>query len=352
MPASFEFIEELVCDDRFCKYVLNPDNETINYWNAFRRNNPEKEEGIQQARQLVLLLGNDNDANERDTLKITDQIWKKIQSNLDKDNDKRSNRGSRNELLLFGLKVAAVFLVMFTISFLIVDIQSGVDENSISKTENYFQRVTRYGQKASFYLPDGSHVTLNAGSSLYYYVCNECHTRELILEGEAFFDVKRDTERPFIVKTNNLSATVLGTSFNVKAYPEEDKIEVALVTGKVSVSGENSAPAILVPNEMATYRHDNKGTMVSAFDLEEITAWKDKILVFEDVSFKELTTTLSRWYDVEFIVSDSARSVKGFMNRKDYKGKYNNKSLETVLEAISFSYEFEYEIKDKKVWIK
>tara|TARA_Y100001972_G_scaffold127625_2_gene185067 strand:- start:12102 stop:13160 length:1059 start_codon:yes stop_codon:yes gene_type:complete len=352
MPASLEFIEELVCDDRFCKYVLNPDSETVDFWNEFRKNNPDKEEEIQEARQLVLLLGNEKDIQDRDTLSKTDEIWQKIQGEIDHKGNRRSRPSSRNELLFFSLKVAAVLLVMFFISFLVMDIQPTSDEGQFSKTENYFQRVTQYGQKASFYLPDGSHVNLNAGSTLYYYVCNECNTRELILEGEAFFDVKRDTERPFIVKTSNLSATVLGTSFNVKAYPEEDKTEVALVTGKVSVAGKKTIPTVLTPHEMATYQHDRQKTTVGGFNLEEITGWKDKILVFEDVSFRELTATLSRWYGVEFIISDSARSVKKFMNRKDYKGKYNNKSLETVLEAISFSYDFDYEIKDKKVWIK
>ena len=351
MPASFEFIEELVCDDRFCKYVLNPDNETVEYWNEFRKNNPDKEDEMREARQLVLLLGNEKDVKDRDTLKKTDELWQKIQNNIDSNDGPGSKTTSRNEFYLFSLKVAAVLVVMFFVSFLIVDIQPTTGEKQISKTENYFQRVTQNGQKASFYLPDGSYVNLNAGSSLYYYVCNECNTRELILEGEAFFDVKRDTERPFIVKTTNLSATVLGTSFNVKAYPEESKTEVALVTGKVSVAGEKTNPTILTPHEMATYAHDRQKTTVGGFDLEKITGWKDKILVFEDVSFDELTETLSRWYGVEFIISDSARSVK-FRDRKDYKGKYNNKSLETVLEAIGFSYDFDYEIKGKKVWIQ
>ncbi len=351
MPASFEFIEELVCDDRFCKYVLNPDNETVAYWNEFRKSNPDKEDEIREARQLVLLLGNEKEVKDRDTLKKTDELWQKIQNNIVRNDDQGSKTTSRNELFLFGLKVAAVLTVMFCVSFLIVDIQPATGERQISKTENYFQRVTQKGQKASFYLPDGSYVNLNSGSSLYYYVCNECNTRELILEGEAFFDVKRDTERPFIVKTTNLSATVLGTSFNVKAYPKERKTEVALVTGKVSVAGEKSNSTILTPYEMATYAHDGQKTTVGGFDVEKITGWKDKILVFEDVSFDELTETLSRWYGVEFIISDSARSVK-FRDRKDYKGKYNNKSLETVLEAIGFSYDFDYKIKGKKVWIQ
>jgi len=352
MPASFEFIEKLVCDDQFCKYVLNPDSESVRYWNEFRKNNPNREEEIQEARQLVLLLGDEHDAHQRDTQKKVNRLWQQIQSDIDDHIDSAPNKMPRNEFIIFSLKVAAVFIAMFLVSLLVIDIQPQTDERPISKRENYFQRVTQNGQKASFYLPDGSYVTLNAGSSLYYYVCNECHTRELILEGEAFFDVKRDTERPFIVKTNNLSARVLGTSFNVKAYPEEGKTEVALVTGKISVSGENSAPTILAPNEMATYQHSDRGTSVSNFDTEKITGWKDRLLVFEDVSFEELTATLSRWYGVEFIISDSARSVRRFMHRKDYKGKYNNKSLETVLEAIGFSYDFEYKITDKKVLIK
>ncbi|XOV91627.1 MAG: FecR family protein [Bacteroidota bacterium] len=352
MSASFEFIEKLVCDDRFCKYVLNPDPATVEYWNEFRKNNPDKEEEIKEARQLVLLLGDEKEIRDIYTNKRVESIWDKIQSETSGSSSADENRKSRNQLLFFSLKVAAVLIFMALISFIILDIRPDTDNQSFSSNENYFQRVTEYGQKASFYLPDGSYVILNAGSSLHYSVCNECSARELTLKGEAFFDVKRDPDHPFIVKTEKISATVLGTSFNVKAYPEEDLTEVALVTGKVSVTNQFSEPQLLLPNQMATYSHVQKNTLVSDFDQTLITGWKDKILVFEDVSFSDLIMTLSRWYGVEFIISESVKNNKKLIDRKDYKGKYSNKSLETVLEAISFSYDFEYKINGKKVLIK
>ncbi len=352
MSDSVSLIEELVCDDRFCKYVLNPDKETVKYWDDYRKNNPDKEEVIIQARQLVLLLGDDKDSDDPEIDKKATQIWAKISLRSGKHTTKERSRGSQNTFIGFYLKVAAVLLLIGLGSFLILDLRLGDENRKVANEHNYFQRSTQNGQKASFYLPDGSHVDLNSGSSVSYYECLECSTRELILEGEAFLHVRKDLSKPFIVKTRHLSATVLGTSFNVKAYPDEKDTKVALVTGKVMVSDDHDTSRVLSPNQMAVFNPANSSAKVTSFDPEKITGWKDHVLIFDEVGLDELTKTLSRWYGVDFIISDSFKNNKKLFDRKDYKGKYKNKSLETVLEAISFSYGFDYEIRGKTVLIK
>lgn len=352
MPASIEMIEELICNDSFCKYVLDPDRETVEYWEAFQKDNPDKAEEFEQARQFVKLLEDDNEGDNAETDERITKVWGKLQESISMDTPVRHSDKPKNIYQSFILKVAAVILFATGISFLILKLSPNQDTTTINKTENFFQRVTELGQKASFYLPDGSQVTLNAGSSLHYYESESTKIRELFLEGEAFFDVKKDAERPFIVRTKSLSTTVLGTSFNVKAYGDEEKVEVALLTGSIAISTPKFKDQILKPYEMVSY-DSKKGIQKSqGFGREQIIGWKDKILAFEDVSFRELTATLSRWYGVDFVIQDSTKMRGKFMDRQDYKGKYYNKSLETVLKAISFSYDFEYEIKGKKVLIK
>jgi len=205
------------------------------------------------------------------------------------------------------------------------------------------------------YLPDGSQVMINAGSTIEYYEDQKSNTRKLILDGEAFFDIKRDTLRPFIVKTENINTTVLGTSFNIRAYKGENEITVALVTGKVSLTNDLTPMQeafALLPNDMVAYRKVESTTLKSHFDPEKVLAWTDKTLYFEDVNFEQLVVNLERWYGVKFVIDNNLWKSKNFIERKDYKGKYKNKSLETVLEAVGFSYGFDFEIDNKTVMIK
>ncbi len=99
------------------------------------------------------------------------------------------------------------------------------------------EKSTEPGQKLSFHLEDGTKVILNAGSKIWYPSNFNIHEREVILEGEAFFEVSKDASRPFRIVTESVVTTALGTSFNINAFPSNENIEIALVTGKVSVEG-------------------------------------------------------------------------------------------------------------------
>ncbi|MEQ8553983.1 MAG: FecR domain-containing protein [Cyclobacteriaceae bacterium] len=351
MSDPINLIEELVCDDRFCKYVLNPDRETLKYWETFRKNNPDKEEAIIQARQLVLLLGDDKDVYDPEIDKRAEVLWEKVHTEIRKKTS-GSNRSNRNSFTGYVLKIAAVLFLLGIISFILLDLSPETGKKHYYSSRNYFHRAAQIGQKVSFFLPDGTHVNLNSGSSLYYYENLETSTREVTLEGEAFLNVKKDKARPFIVQTKHLSARVLGTSFNVKAYPNEVNTKIALVTGKLKVTSEKLSPHVLSPNQMAVFDQSDLSTEIKSFDPEKIICWKDNVLLFDEVGLKEIITILGRWYGVEFVISGPLKGNKELFDQKDYKGKYKDKSLETVLEAISFSYGFDFSIQDNKVLIK
>ncbi|MEQ6122498.1 FecR domain-containing protein [Reichenbachiella sp. MALMAid0571] len=351
MAKSKENVEEFMYDDSFCKLVIDPDAETLEKWKRYRQNNPDKVEAMEEAKQIVLMLRNDSIGVEPDERIAS--VWQKLQSSIDENHKPKEFSIKKNSNWKLW-KVAAVIALLIGTVFILTEIVNDPEVEIKLAKANQFTKSTPMGQKTTVYLPDGSQVMMNAGSTIEYYEDQKSNTRKLILEGEAFFDIKRDTLRLFTVNTENINTTVLGTSFNIRAYKGENEIEVALVSGKVSLTN-NSSPSqniiALLPNDMVSYRKAEKTILKSNFDPEKVLAWTDKTLYFEDVNFEQLMVTLERWYGVDFVIDNDLWKNKKFIERKDYRGKYKNKSLETVLEAVSFSYGFDFEIDNKTVRI-
>jgi ferric-dicitrate binding protein FerR (iron transport regulator) len=160
--------------------------------------------------------------------------------------------------------------------------------------------------------------------------------------------VAKDSLHPFIIKTNLISVQVLGTSFNVRSYPEED-VSVAVATGKVNVfeaeNGDGSS-RILQPHEMLKFERKQRAfTEKSGFDPALVWGWKDQLLVFHDNRIEEILTTISRWYGVEFILN------KNPDQNREFTGTFRNPTLKEVLESISYNYQFNYKIADEKITI-
>ncbi len=210
-------------------------------------------------------------------------------------------------------------------------------------------KETKPGQKLTTFLPDGSKVILNSQSKISFSITER--ERKVVLEGEAFFEVKRDENRPFVVRTDNLYTKVLGTSFNVKAQPGEN-ITVTVATGKVKVDNSSSLNAsqllesensedrgvVLIPGHQAVY-NPGQGTIRShEVNTEDFILWKDGILNFESSSLMEVITRLERWYGVSIEVIGKPSEPWNI------KGEFDNKSLEFVLDALSYSQGFTFEI--------
>lgn len=201
-----------------------------------------------------------------------------------------------------------------------------------------------FGQKATIYLGDGTKVMLNAGSYITFPEKFPSHSREVFLEGEAFFEVVKDEQRPFSVVSGDVTTVALGTSFNVKAYCNVDEVEVALVTGKVAVSDRHykTAPVALAPGELLILNTSNGASRKEHFTAKEKLGWTNHLLYFNDAEASEVFTTLERWYGVEFIFN------KAVKKRWRYSGEFKNKSLEIVLEGISYVKAFEFSFKEGK----
>lgn len=236
-------------------------------------------------------------------------------------------------------RVAAI-LVLGMVSYLAIDrlqpVKQGAETATITKSN---QR----GQKSKLQLPDGTVVWLNAESKLQYPEVFKGTLRKVYLEGEAFFDVKHNPERPFIIDLNGGNVKVLGTSFNVRVYPGDEEIETTVLTGKVSFQSEGAESSDILPGEQVIYSKPNKVLIKQPIDTGEIVAWTKGELRFKDESLKDVVKELERWFNVKI----NARNKKVLKCR--ITANFNNKSLEEILKNIKVILPIDFELKDNKV---
>jgi len=234
---------------------------------------------------------------------------------------------------------------------------------------------TPYGSKKKISLPDGSTVWLNAGSTLTYNIAVGNNIREVTLSGEAFFDVAPVTNTqtsqrvPFIIHTRYIDVRVLGTAFNVKAYPKDKQTETSLVRGKVEVLVHNRPEKkyMLQPNEKLVIQNEivnvpataQRDTATSKQPLVSIgsltygkkdttaieTAWVQNKLVFDNEPFAEIAAKLERWYNVQIEFRNAKTKAMRF------SGSFTNETVNDALYSFSVSTPFHYTIHGNKITI-
>lgn len=228
----------------------------------------------------------------------------------------------------FGLAAAAVLAIGIALNW---SAASGLlrafraDGSAVSRTV-----VTRAAQLDTVNLPDGSSVILAPNSSLHYAVASLRGPRELSLEGEAYFDVKHDDERPFRVQTRRAVVEDLGTTFVVRDYAGEVHARVAVRSGAAALrarDGSGTAPISLRPGEGA-YVNSTGAVAQFSGDPESYGSWISGRFTFDAAPLPEVLSELARWYDVEFQLSDSTLSEQYFT------GGFNSASLSKALAIL------------------
>jgi ferric-dicitrate binding protein FerR (iron transport regulator) len=288
-------------------------------------------------------------------------------------------KGSRRVLYKI-LKIASIFFLAITSSwaaFNFLNIKPSDDSHA------YNQIMTTNGQKSQITLSEGTRVWLNSQTVLKYPSAFNETQREVFLEGEAFFEVqKKDNKTPFIVKTSEIDIKVLGSSFNVMAYSDEDIIETTVIEGTVSLVGKglklsSDQNVNLKPNEKATLimkgsqvlpsevendkptivKSDKTGASNSPVGIEQIiissnvnielhTAWKDDVLVFQSEKFENIAHKLERWYDVQIHIQNEE------LKDNRYTGKFTHKeTLNQVFEILNLTTPIKYTFKQNDLYI-
>jgi transmembrane sensor len=240
-------------------------------------------------------------------------------------------------------KCAAIFIVFFTVVGMIYFANDAQEQKQEIKLVQEVIKENPKGQKLTTFLPDGSKVILNSQSKIKYHTPFNETERYIELEGEAFFEVKKDDQKTFRVVANGVSTTALGTSFNVNSK-NRNFVEVALVSGKVRVSNDSDHTVILSPGKFTTITQYGDFE-ISDFEIQDKVGWKDGLLVFKNNTLSEIVARLEDWYGVNFI------TIGALETDFHYSGKYNNETLEEVLYGISFVHHFEFKISGDTVKI-
>ena len=342
--------DDFLRDEYFKQWVFNPDRDSNFFFESFLENHPEKLEAVAEARAFLLSISFKGHAvippTREEKQELFDRIMQARASQGDPSLHTLTPKTSGTERRLW-FRAAAVLLLAVVVSLF------WFYKNAYHQGEQPVQplitKTTTHGQKLLIHLHDGTLVKLNAGSSITYPE-EFGKNREVSLQGEAFFDVAKDKMHPFIIKTGNVRTRVLGTSFNINASKEEE-VEVAVLTGKVAVDNLNDDQDVieavtLLPYEMIQLQPTVSGYTKKQFEYDEIFSWKDDVIYFKNANITEVLRTLEHWYGVEFDVQ------KKIENTKDFSGSYKNKSLETVLEGVSFAFGFDFEINKTHVTIK
>lgn len=266
---------------------------------------------------------------------------------------------------------AASLVVLVTSLFFFRKNSSAANQPLAIKEVNEIS--TQPGSKSKIQLPDGTTVLLNAGSSLTYGKEYGRELREVNLEGEGFFDVQKNKEVPFIIHTSDINIKVLGTVFNVKAYPEDKKTETSLIRGSIEVTIKNRpndkiilspSEKLVVENNRAAITKDrlkeakevlppNLQTLVSVnkinysridSSIAEIQ-WTENKLVFRDQAFTDLAADMQRWYNVKIDITDPV------LAEARLTGIFENETIEQALEALKISTAFRYDKKGNNIII-
>lgn len=269
---------------------------------------------------------------ERDSAK---QAFDSFKSKVTKKQTVR-NPNNYYRWMQWTVSVAALF-VLCVGSYFLVHQADRKEHVKIDKT--YCKVLMPENCKGSVVLPDSSVVWLNSGSTLIYPENFESDKRNVKLVGEAYFEVRRNPLAPFQVEAGEMKITVLGTTFNVKSYPDDEIVETVLLTGSVNVKVREQEVYKLRPNEKISLNTRNDRISVSTVVGSDYNVWKEERLSFDNATLSDVLNKLEKWYGVEIICADSLKQ------NTRLSLTVRNESVNEMLKMISLIVPVKYEFR-------
>ena len=350
MDKFLKYVE----NKEFVNWVLMPDKELDVYWENYLLKNPSEKEHIELARLLVSQL---QAKKIEDSSSESVDIFAKILQKIDSENKKPTIR----KIVMEVLKYAAVALIFFSLGVayfyqksnnfnemsenlasvqykddvqlilgngktvsisdkkseieykqngnIVINKKDTVQKDINSQEVRINKLVVPYGKNTSVKLPDGTIAYLNAGSKLMYPSSFNGNKREVFLIGEGFFDVTHNASKPFIVTTAELEVEVLGTKFNLSAYPSDKTVETVLVEGKVKINETKFSLLknnhILEPNQQAVYYRKSTKTKIRKVDVMNYVTWHEGYLNFNSTDLGNIVKKLERYYNIKIQIKES-----------------------------------------------
>lgn len=341
--------EDFLMDDTFLKYCEGSDLKCIKFWEHWVIKNSEKEGLILRAKQLHQVVSADILPLNKQVEIINNELIKK-----------------EHKLISFSfsrIAIAACFFVVIISSLFYFIWSAKVEDNNITYTKAY--DVSK-GRRKKIILTDGTTIVINADSKIELAEGYGKNNRNVRLIGEAFFDVMHDKKMPFKVLTKNFKVTVLGTIFNLKAYPEEKFSEASLVKGliKIEDNSHKGGAITLKSGQKITYYSQAKAAIknnkaelqqLPQLEIGQLTTFKDEIvetawtqnnLIFNDLKFVDIKPLLERWYNVSIEFKDS--------DIEDYRftATFAKENIIEVLKTLQKVKYFNYKWKGEKIILR
>lgn len=340
-------IEDFLTDPEFIRWVNKPDKELEAYWDQWRKANPEQLMTMKLAKEVLLRAKVErmlppNGLKEEVIAEVLRLKSKSVGAMPQ--GESQSAEGIRDffwNKLGQMTRVAAILVVCILLAWMLAPASdSSFDLLVVQEEATLIKKATAAGEKLQLTLSDGTKIWINSSSEVVFPEKFEADRRTISLRGEAYLEVAHDSVRPFIVRTEGLSTTVIGTSFNINAR-DSGKAKVALVSGQVSVTSSQKT-LIIYPGEMVDFNQELAAMNVVSFKSQEVLAWKDGLLRFEKESLEEVKDALEEWYGVNINLVN-ATGVKW-----QFSAEYKQQTLKEVLESMSFIQGFDYQIHDNK----
>ncbi|MEO9966816.1 MAG: FecR domain-containing protein [Reichenbachiella sp.] len=338
MKHAFNHIEDFLADEKFKRWVINPTPESTHYWTNWINKNENCSANFVKAQQIIKGF-------KFQTPDVNSEKEQRILNNI-------LENGTSSKTRVISLwnyagrlgRVAAMILLTLTLGLYFYNIRN---QNGEIIERVIITKSNPSGTKSKIRLPDGTMVSLNALSSISYTEGFNDSIRAVKLEGEAYFEVAKNPNHPFVVKVNELSVRALGTAFDIDGF-DSQKVKVYLTEGEVKVTLVTDMldnVVFLNPGEMTISDLGAGQLSKGTFQIEDALAWTNNALVFKKASFDEVIKTLSRWYDIKFEVINKDR-IGDWSYSSSFK---NNPGIEHVLKVISETQKFSYKINGKRV---
>ena len=355
-------VEDFICNESFQRYCLGSNNEDIQFWENWIKDNPLQSTAIAEAMHIVSVLN----ANQGSLLVQLNQLkdgiirFEMLKEALQQP-ETNYQQPATSRILKYAVTIAASLLLVMTAGYYFLRPSHTTDN---AKTEiNLAGTVIRSGNepRKTVVLPDGSIVTLRSNTTITLASDFNLANRELVLSGEAFFDVTHHEDHPFTVHAGKINIEVLGTVFNVNAYPTNANTETSLFRGRVAVS-KNDHPdqkVILTPNMKLILANEtpvSQPVKQNPFRIESMAvdsvnhkpreiAWVRNRLKIEDESLVTIADKLQKWYGIEISFADE--QVKTYR----YSGTFESETVVKALEALQLSYPFNFQIQKDTIVI-
>jgi ferric-dicitrate binding protein FerR (iron transport regulator) len=330
MKLKFEEIEPLLIE-YFSDKISEKEKKTVDDW---RKSDPENEKLFKE------LLFSWNAMPELKNMELFNsfEALRKIEPSLE-DSVKYKWIGVFQ-------RIAAILIIPLMFYALYISVQNA-STKKLTYQDQVIQTVkSKEGIVSKIILSDRTKVWLNSDATIQFPVNFIGEKREITLNGEAYFEVTENKEKPFIINSNGLKIEVLGTSFNVSSYLNETNSEVVLVNGKVNLyamnKGQTTSLGYLTPGYKAVFDKGSGKAVASQVEVDKYVSWINGQLIFRDDSMSEVVKRLSHWYNVEITILDKE------INDYIYTATFSNETISQVLYLLSISAPIDYKIKGRE----